>query len=83
VAEEFLDVLWVLACHEEYCSAGVAEVVEPDLGQLRSLQEGLEVAAQKVGATRGGACEGREDEIVVMPEDRPRVSLRPVGPGRA
>jgi hypothetical protein len=42
--------------------------VEPDLGQVRSLQEGLEVAAKKVGAARGGAREGREDEIVVMPE---------------
>ena len=30
VAEEFLDVLWVLACHEEYCSAGVPKVMDPD-----------------------------------------------------
>jgi hypothetical protein len=37
VAEEFLNVFRVLACHEEYCSAGVTEVVKPDLGQLCSL----------------------------------------------
>jgi Beta-lactamase len=38
VADEFVNMLWVLTCHEEYCSAGVAQVVEPDLGQLRTLQ---------------------------------------------
>ena len=53
VAEEFLDVLWVLACHEEYCSAGAAEIVESDLGQSCFLQEGLEVATEEVGAARG------------------------------
>ena len=30
VAQQLLDIFWMLACHEEYCSAGVAEVVEPD-----------------------------------------------------
>ena len=29
VAEAFLDVLWVLAFHGVYCSAAVAEIVEP------------------------------------------------------
>src|SRR5215211_4595425 len=29
VAQEFLDVLWVLACHEEYCSAGVPKIMDP------------------------------------------------------
>jgi hypothetical protein len=28
VSEQLLDELGVLACHEEYCSAGVADVVE-------------------------------------------------------
>jgi hypothetical protein len=23
VADEFVNILWVLTCHEEYCSAGV------------------------------------------------------------
>ena len=32
VAQGFLDVFWVLACHEEYCSAGVAEFMEVDPG---------------------------------------------------
>jgi hypothetical protein len=32
------------------------------------LQEGLEVTAEEVGAARGGASEGREDEVVVLPE---------------
>jgi hypothetical protein len=30
VAEAFLDVLWVLAFHGVYCSAAVAEIVEPN-----------------------------------------------------
>ena len=38
MAEGFLDVFRVLECHEEYCSAGVTWVVEPDLGQLCPLQ---------------------------------------------
>src|SRR5829696_2047871 len=38
VAEEFLDELGVLACHEEYCSAGVAQIVEPDGWESRLLQ---------------------------------------------
>src|SRR5215210_2436306 len=58
----------MLARHEEYCSAGVAEVVEPAGGQLCSLQEGFEVAAEEVGAAHGGARDGREDEPVVLPE---------------
>jgi hypothetical protein len=29
VAGGLSNVLWVLACHEEYCSAGMAEVMEP------------------------------------------------------
>jgi hypothetical protein len=53
VSEQFLDKLGVLACHEEYCSAGAAEIVESDLGQFRILQEGLEVATEEVGAARG------------------------------
>src|SRR5215210_1697138 len=31
VAQEFLYVPGMLACHEEYCSAGVAEIMEPKL----------------------------------------------------
>ena len=31
-------------------------------------QEGLEVAAEEVGAACGGAREGREDAVVVLPE---------------
>jgi|SRR5215211_1688123 len=45
VAQEFLDVLGVLACHKEYCSAGVAEIMEPDRWQVGLFQEGLEVTA--------------------------------------
>jgi hypothetical protein len=37
VAEAFLDIFRVLACHEEYCSAGVTWVVEPEPGQFRAL----------------------------------------------
>jgi hypothetical protein len=51
----------VLACHEEYCSAGVAEIMEPYGWQLCNFQEGLEVAAEEVGAARGSARDGRED----------------------
>jgi hypothetical protein len=32
VAQGFVDVFWVLACHEEYCSAGVAEIMGADPG---------------------------------------------------
>src|SRR5829696_8626131 len=67
MSEQFLDKLGVLACHEEYCSAGAAEIVESDLGQFRFLQEGLEVATEEVGAARGGARESREDEDFVEP----------------
>jgi hypothetical protein len=45
VAEELLDVLGVLACHEQYCSAGVPEIVQPDSGQSCPLQKGFEVPA--------------------------------------
>ena len=38
----------MLARHEEYCSAGMAEVVEPDGGQPCPLQERLEVAAERL-----------------------------------
>jgi hypothetical protein len=30
VSEELLDELGVLACHEEYCSAGVAQILGPE-----------------------------------------------------
>jgi hypothetical protein len=52
--EADVNVFRVLVCHEEYSCAGVAEIMEADLGQVRSLQEGLEVAAERVGVTRGG-----------------------------
>src|SRR5215204_6274013 len=74
-AAEMVNVFRVLTCYEEYCSAGVVEIVGPDLGQFRSLWEGLEVAAERVGAARGGGCDGREDEIVVLPE---RVDRKPL-----
>jgi hypothetical protein len=35
VAQKLLDVLRMLAYHEEYCSAGVAQIVERDGGKLR------------------------------------------------
>jgi hypothetical protein len=72
----------VLACHEEYCSAGVAEVLGADLGQLRHFRVRPEVAAEHVGAAHGGTCESREDEIVVFPERVGRESLRSDGSGR-
>src|ERR671921_909423 len=34
VAQESLDVLWVLACHEEYCSAGVPKIMDPYVNAL-------------------------------------------------
>src|SRR5215207_8717722 len=82
-AAEMVNVFRVLTCYEEYCSAGVVEIVGPDLGQFRSLWEGLEVAAERVGAARGGGCDGREDKIVVLPELRPQASLRTGGSGGA
>ena len=33
--QTLLDELGMLACHEEYCSAGVPEIVERDGGKLR------------------------------------------------
>jgi hypothetical protein len=74
-----VNVFRVLTCHEEYCSAGVAEIMEADLGQVRSLQEGLD--------TRGNGCDRREDEIVVLPQaERPTsflYGLKPNTPERA
>ena len=58
----------MLACHEEYCSAGVPKIMEPYGWWICSFQEGLEVAAEEVGAALGGVREGWEDEIVVLPE---------------
>jgi hypothetical protein len=82
-----VNVFRVLTCHEEYCSAGVAEIMEADLGQVRSLQEGPEVAAERVGGTRGNGCDRREDEIVVLPQaERPTsflYGLKPNTPERA
>ena len=40
VIQKLLYVLWMLASHEEYCSAGVAEIMEPYGGELCPLQEG-------------------------------------------
>jgi hypothetical protein len=42
--------------------------MEPYGWQLCNFQEGLEVAAEEVGAARGSARDGREDEVVVLPE---------------
>src|SRR5688572_6201749 len=55
VAEELLDELGVLACHEEYCSAGVAQIVEPDGWESRLLQQRLEVPSRQVRAAHGCA----------------------------
>ena len=46
VAEEFLNIVWVLVCHEEYCSAGVAEFVDP----------GLDYSTFSTAAFAGGSC---------------------------
>src|SRR3712207_5892875 len=50
VSHEVLDVLWVLACHEEYCSAGVAEVLGVDLGQIRHFRVRPKLVAEHVDA---------------------------------
>jgi hypothetical protein len=63
VPKTLLDVFRVLACHEEYFSADVSEVVESAGGQPRPLQERLEVAATEVDGDR----DGREDEPYVLP----------------
>src|SRR5215208_7558272 len=55
VSEEFLDELGMLACHEEYCSAGVAQIVEPDGWESRLLQQRLEVPPRQVRAAHGCA----------------------------
>src|ERR671910_466241 len=55
VAEEFLNELGVLACHEEYCSAGVSQIVEPDGWESRLLQQRLEVPPRQVRAALGCA----------------------------
>jgi hypothetical protein len=73
VAQEPLNELGVLACHEEYCSAGVAEVVEPHGWQVCSFQEGFEVAAQEIGGARRGARFGVA--IGSMPNFSTRCSL--------
>jgi hypothetical protein len=54
VAQEFLDVLGMLACHEEYCSAGVAE--EEGLGRPRRLVP-LVVVPVRVGKMRSLSCQ--------------------------
>ena len=43
VAEELLTERRVLFCHEEYCSAGVAEIMEPCGGHMGQIQEWLKV----------------------------------------
>ena len=48
VSQELLDVLGMLALHEEYCSARVPEIVQPDGRQPSPPQEGVKVAAQEV-----------------------------------
>src|SRR5215207_11549822 len=55
VAQELLDELGVLACHEEYCSAGVTQIVEPDGWESRLLQQRLEVPPCQVRAAHGCA----------------------------
>ena len=54
VAEELLDELGVLACHEEYCSAGVAQILEPEGWKPRLLQQQLEVPPRQVRAAHEG-----------------------------
>jgi hypothetical protein len=75
VAQKLLDVLGMLNCHEEYRSAGVPEIVQPDIGQPRSLKKRLEVAAQQVRPAHRGARRGREHESVILPE---RACLEPL-----
>ena len=45
----------MLACHDEYCSASVPEVVKPDGGQFRPPTNRLEVKTREVRHPHGGA----------------------------
>jgi hypothetical protein len=55
VAQKLLDVLWMLARHEEYCSASVTQIVEPDGEQSCPHWRQLEVTTQEVRRDHGGA----------------------------
>jgi hypothetical protein len=58
----------MLACHEEYCSARVPKVMQPDGRQPGFLQERLEVPAQEVRAAHGRAGDGSKHEPVILPQ---------------
>src|SRR5829696_2536813 len=68
VAQELLDELGVLACHEEYCSASVAQIVEPDGWESRLLQQRLEVPPRQVRAAHGCTYGRGEHQVVILPQ---------------
>jgi hypothetical protein len=68
VAQKLLHEVGILARHEEYCSAGVPEIVQLDSGQLRPLEERLEVTTQEARRPHGRARRGWYHEPVILQE---------------
>jgi hypothetical protein len=75
VSQEFLYELGMYAAGEQDCGAGVPKVVEADRGQPRALERPLEGSVgEQVGAQKT-ACAVGEDEVAVLPEWPPSLSL--------
>jgi hypothetical protein len=78
VPEKLLDALWMLASHEEYCSASVPEVVKRDGGQFRPPTKRLEVTTREVRRPHGGA-----DSLAELGSREALQESSPVGNGVA
>jgi hypothetical protein len=75
VAEELLDVRRVRAAREKQGRAGVLEVVEADIGELGTLEEGLEEAVVEVVAAKGHVHHRGKHKAVLSRHLAPTIVL--------
>ena len=70
VSEHLLHELGMLACHVEYCSARVPEILQYYIWGSRAPQEGLEAPVRKGSSIGRSALDGRKDESMILVPSR-------------